>query len=204
MEETETTTTTESTTTWDEVAAASAAAAIDADARPPRRFEQELPCKLSDDELRGLGDSLEKALANIDTLTEEKKLNAASFKARIELAKEKVGDIRESLRSKTEIRDVECLEHFEYRLGVARVTRVDTGEIISERALTGAERQPSLPGVSDAEEDELDSAPADTGSTPFDDEDDSPSIEDPQAVLDGEPAEVAAKKRARRSKKASS
>lgn len=210
MNTTTTETTSNETTTWSEVAAASDEAELRAaeNRMPPRRFMAEASCKLTDDELRTRGDELESALADIDTLTEEKKSNAASFKARIELAKERVGDIRDAIRTKKELRDVEMIESFEYRLGVARIVRTDTGELVSERALTGAERQPSLPGVSTDDIDEDDDTgvaadeESDSGAQPFDDEDDAPSIEDPQAVLDGEPAAVAAKKRARRAKKA--
>lgn len=209
MEDTEMTATENTQTTWTDVANASADAAIrDAeDASPPRHLTQPLLCKLTDDEVRGLGDTLEEALANVDTLAEEKKSSAAGFKARIELAKERVDEIRGALRSKKELRDVECIETYIYRLGVARMTRLDTGEIVEDRALTASERQPSLPGVRSDEgdtEDEDAVTPADDDDLPdFGAESDAEGnvIADPQAVLDGEPQAVATKKRTARAKK---
>jgi hypothetical protein len=143
------TTTTETTTntTWQDAAAASATAeerAADL-AMPPRRFEQMLPCTLTDDELRERGDEIVKVLQTIDDIKAEKKIATDGLKARIQIQESRGREIREAIRSKSEDRSVECIESFHFRLGVARVTRTDTGEQVSERALRASERQPSLP-----------------------------------------------------------
>ena len=42
---------------------------------------------------------------------------------------------------------VKCQEVFDYRLGNVRVIRLDTKEVVDERAMSTRERQPELPGV---------------------------------------------------------
>jgi hypothetical protein len=132
---------------WEAAAAEAAEAVTDArqESMPPRRFEELLPCTLTPEELIERGTQLEAALAVVDTITAERKKANDGFKARTELAMERVGELRDAVRTGKEEREVECIESFELRLGCARTVRVDTGEYIRERALRQSELQPELP-----------------------------------------------------------
>jgi hypothetical protein len=132
---------------WEAAAAEAAETVVAArqDAMPPRRFEEMLPCKLTDEEKIQRGEQLSQALAVVDTITAERKQANDGFKARAELAMERVRELRDAVDSGTEERNVECIESFELRLNCARTVRVDTGEYIRERALKMSELQPELP-----------------------------------------------------------
>lgn len=190
---------------WGVVAGASAAAEEQAAqlAMPPRRFDELLPCTLTDEELRARGDELVKVLDAIDVIEGERKTANDQFKARVQIQEQRARELRTAIEKKQEERSVEVVETFELRLGVARTTRVDTGEQIRERALRSSELQTTLPT--------LDERTAEQASFPLDretadglPEDDEPAssetdITDPGTVL-GE--EEPAPKKGRRSRKA--
>lgn len=153
----EATTETTTDTTWQDAAAASATAEEKAAqlAMPPRRFDEVLPCTLTDEELRERGDELVKVLATIDQIEAEKKIANDGFKARIQIQESRARELRDAIENKREDREVECVESYELRIGVARTTRVDTGEQIRERALRSSELQPTLPAVDDRPQTDL-------------------------------------------------
>jgi hypothetical protein len=206
MENTETVQT--GSAAWPDVVAASAAREEKAAqlAMPPRRFDELLPCKLTDEELRERGDELVKVLAAVDEIEAEKKLANDQFKARIQIQEARARELRTAIETKREDRSVECVESYELRLGVARTTRVDTGEQIRERALRSSELQPTLPGTEAeaAPDDQLSlddtvEVTSEAGEGPCADADGA-AIDNPQAVLDAEPVassdeDVAAKPR---------
>ena len=194
-------------TTWNEVAAASAAAEQES-AHPPRSFKQLLPVPLTEKEIAERAKRAAAFRAMVAEYEASKKSAADHWKAKIELAENERDGLLDAIAMGTEERPVECLESREYRLGVVRVVRVDTGEVISDRAMSFAERQGTLPGVEEDEdavaadedgEHEVSVSPSDKDD--FFCDEDAPAIDDPQAVLDGEPQAVAAKKRTRRAKK---
>lgn len=114
-------------------------------AMPPRRFEEMLPCALTDAEMIARGEQLSAALSVVDDIASERKKANDGFKARTELQMERVRELQKAIDTKAEERSVECIESFELRLGCARTVRVDTGEYIRERALRSSELQPELP-----------------------------------------------------------
>lgn len=160
----ETTAETNNQPAWADAAAASAEAetARAEDAMPPRRFEEMLPCRLTDAEKLAKAEELEAALAAVDLLEAEKKAKTAEINARIKLAKSKVSQVREEQRTSQEMRSVECIQTFLFRLGVARKIRTDTGECIEDRALRACELQPTLP-LADTRQTTLDEALAEMG-----------------------------------------
>lgn len=192
---------------WSDVAAASATAEERAAqaAMPPRRFEELLPCKLTPDEIRDRGAELVKVLAKIDAIEAEKKAAVDQFKARIQIQESRARELRTAIEGESEDREVEVIESFELRLGVARTTRTDTGEQIRERALRSSELQPSLPAIDDSPQMGLDEAaheddiePRELDEEPGDDGDG--AISDPDAVLAAAPEEAAKPKRTRKAK----
>lgn len=201
----------DSTSGWAEAAAASSAREERAAqlAMPPRRFDEMLPCGLTDDELRERADELVKVLGTVDSIKVEKKATVDQFKARIQIQEERARELRQAISTKREDRSVECVESFELRLGVARTTRTDTGEQIRERALRQSELQPTLPAVDDSPQMSLDEAPVDDDAPEpaVSDEDvcadsDGATIDDPEAVLASAPEsdEPAKPRRGRRAR----
>jgi hypothetical protein len=132
---------------WEDAAAKAAEAVVDArqEAMPPRRFEGLLPCKLTDEERLDRMEQLEAAMQHADEIEAARKLASDGAKARHKLQMERVRELRETLRTKTEERNVEQCERFDLRRCTAQVVRTDTGEIVSERALRQHELQPELP-----------------------------------------------------------
>lgn len=186
---------------WADATAEAVNAHVEAEARaaqlamPPRRFEEVLPCKLTDEELLERGAELAKVLDAIDEIDAEKKAAVDQFKARVQVQEARARELRTAIESKCEERAVECIESFELRLGVARTTRVDTGEQIRERALRSSELQPCLPGTerptATSFEDDIEPSEGDVT-----------VIDDPEAVL-ADVAEEPEARGARRRKKGS-
>jgi len=69
---------------------------------------------------------------------------AAQYKGEIELAKADFGRACSLVRAGYEERQVECERVFDYVKGEARVTRLDTGEVIEQRPLTEDEKQSEM------------------------------------------------------------
>lgn len=201
MEDIENTTTNETTTTWGDAADASAEADLDA-AFPPRNFRALHLVDLTEKEVADRAKKAASARAQVAEYEAAKKDANDHWKAKIELAENERDGLLDAIALGTEMRMVEVIEHRMFRLGVVRVVRADTGEQVSERAMTAAERQPSLPGVATEDDETGDEQPEERSapSLPFDD-DGEPSIEDPQAVLDGALQEEATKKKTRRAKR---
>lgn len=138
---------------WADVTAEAANEAVESELRaaalamPPRKFDEMLPCSLTDEEMVARSKEHAASQDAIDSLEIEKKLVMENFKARLQILEARERELRAIVRTSSEDRAVECVESFELRLGVARTIRVDTGEMIRERALRSSELQPSLPGT---------------------------------------------------------
>ena len=161
-------------------------------AMPPRRFDEVLPCKLTDEELKQRAKDLVAVRRTIRAIEDEKKQINDQLKARLQLQEARERELEDSIESENEDRAVECIESFELRLGVARTTRTDTGEQIRERALRSSELQPSLPGTERPTVDALEDAEVDEPS-----DGDVTVIDDPESVL----ADVAEEPEARGSRR---
>ena len=146
-------TTTEATTTtgqaegWKAAAAASDQAETERKqaTRPPRSFTEKMPCTLSNQELADRGSQLADHYAEADRLEDERKNTNDGFKARIALVEQSIRDLAGTLKSKTELREVELVEEFIFATNTVRISRADTKEVVRERAMTRNERQEELP-----------------------------------------------------------
>lgn len=145
MEQTATTTENE----W--AGAAEASAEAEADRVESRDFEQRLAVKLEDHVLIDLGAELARALEVIESLREQKKASAKGYDQQIENVDDQVHSIGAKLRSGSDEQLVQCRETRFYRTGNIKIVRLDTGEIVSERAMGPHERQPPLPGLEGGE-----------------------------------------------------
>jgi len=179
-------TTTETTNGWHGAAQASADAELEAmaAARPPQMVTEVLPVALDDHELVGWVQKAVAARGRLAALEDEKATLMAELKAKITAAENDRDDALDVCESKTEDREVECREDFEFRTGTVTLTRLDTGEVVRTRPMTAAERSPELP---------FDTLPRtfDAAPPPADDTD----INDPSAMLGDELPSVVTRRR---------
>lgn len=108
-------------------------------------IEQEFFVDLTSEELRARGDELAVLIQEISQAKEEQKEAAKDMKGKIaiqEILKNKLADtIRQRREPRTLPVDIVAVN------GRARLIRVDTGEIVGERALTDREQQRLLPQI---------------------------------------------------------
>lgn len=104
-----------------------------------------LPCKLTTHELLEKGLDLEAALARRDEIEWERKKAADAFKEQLDDQAGKIRELRKCIRTREEERAVTIRITLDYRRGQVIRTREDTGEILSERAMTATERQQEMP-----------------------------------------------------------
>jgi hypothetical protein len=69
----------------------------------------------------------------------------AHYAGEIKKLETEIASLASAINSGWEMRPVNCLEKKDYRTGTCVVTRLDTKEKVSERALTAAERQTTMP-----------------------------------------------------------
>jgi protein-disulfide isomerase len=100
-------------------------------------------CKhnLTENEKKARGDSLARKLAEIDSITEQRKEVAAKLKSQIDGIKLEIKQLGHTLLTGYEYRDTECVVIMDYKRNVVEVSRLDTGEIIRSRTMTVPERQ---------------------------------------------------------------
>lgn len=145
--------------------------------------ERELPCRLTDDELRMRGDAMAEAELVVDTLKDERRaLNKKIFANTDERNR-----LAHIIDSETEPRMVVCKWVASFEENVYRLVRQDTGDIVEQRPMSVADRQGALPYPPD---DGGDGA-AGEGSGPGDTDDgvDGDDDTDDDAQVDGYAAE---------------
>lgn len=103
-----------------------------------------LAVKLRPDEVLQRGEVLATLLGRLEELSLEEKALKDTFKRRRETLETEVSDLSRVVRSKAEERAVLVETVGDFERGVAVSIRTDTGEVIRERDLTAAERQPAL------------------------------------------------------------
>ncbi|MEO1084343.1 MAG: hypothetical protein AAFY88_08880 [Acidobacteriota bacterium] len=106
-----------------------------------RRLERKLPVRLSLEEQRLFGAELASKLAElgrVEDQLEEAKQRAKAEKAAIQ---KRVNHLQECINSGDEPREVVCREVEDLDERAIRVERLDTGEVVDERAMTIAELQ---------------------------------------------------------------
>lgn len=133
-------------------AAAEASAQAEAEqAHPPRRFNELLPVKLTDAELTEKAKRAAIARRRVAEYEAQHKAASDGWKHKIKTAEVERDELLDTIDRGVEERPVECIETFDWRLGSVFVHRADTGEKLRERAMTAAERQPSLPHTDPSE-----------------------------------------------------
>jgi hypothetical protein len=134
---------------WDGAVAASAEAApgavVDTSREPVirRKFKQKLPCRLDSAVKDAKGDELANVINRRLALLEERREAMAEFKQQITALDERERELAGDVSTRTESREVECIE----RLTVTNeieVVRLDTGEVIDRRNADGADLQDAI------------------------------------------------------------
>lgn len=106
-----------------------------------RRTTRELPCKLTDDEVRTRGIDLARATSEHLAIQENKKAAAKGFKDELDTVNTRIYKLKNMVQHGVEIRDVSVECRIDAHLGVITFTRSDTGDIVEKRPATFAELQ---------------------------------------------------------------
>lgn len=121
----------------------------DTEAPPPpdqETYTELIECTLSEEERDDKRKHLESVDRELIRLEVEKKAAAKVFTNQIKPLEAERDTILQALDSGTEKRQVEVYERFDDRLGKVEVRRVDTDEVVEERAMTAQEREDSAQG----------------------------------------------------------
>jgi hypothetical protein len=106
-----------------------------------------LEVMLTEEELEAVGKLLSSSQIRLRELEAEKKRVMATWKSDIDKIRGQVDELSVKHHSGRMTRMVECEIQRDERQLAIRVVRLDTGEVIEERAMTPDERQVGLPGV---------------------------------------------------------
>ena len=132
---------TENPVGWNEVMRASA------EQVKSEEFDELLPCKLTEKEMAEIARKTGKIRLERRAVDHQLKMAKDRFKSQLDVLDASLEELGEKAELGVESRMVGCREDHLYRLGQLRVTRLDTGEVIRERALLSHERQATLPGI---------------------------------------------------------
>ena len=119
--------------------------------RPPPKPELrenaivlELTCDLTEDEILVKGKELAKKLAELDGIEDEKSTAVAEFNRRLKEAAAFTAKLVVQIESRSEVRDVACVEQFNDAEDEVKTIRKDTGEQVSVRAMYDYEHQQEM------------------------------------------------------------
>jgi len=99
---------------------------------------------LTPDEINALGRQAAKAAADADEREERRKEVDAQFKAEIKSLHATASIAHRKINNGYEYRDVECSRVQDFTHNRVIVTRLDTSEVVEDRAMSGQERQGDL------------------------------------------------------------
>ena len=106
---------------------------------------ENLPCKLTEKELRTAGSDLAGVVQDIATEADRHVDIKSQMKARLSELEARKSILAITISRREEYRDVEIEVLSNYDEGIVRRVRMDTGEVLHERPMREDERQSSLP-----------------------------------------------------------
>lgn len=112
--------------------------------------------RLTDEELIERAQEQSRTLQLIEELENDLKTKVQHAKAGIQEREADVKRLAVEIRDRATYRPVDCERIFDYRRGLVIEVRLDTGEQISERPMTYAEKQRELPLDGPPKDEELD------------------------------------------------
>lgn len=106
-----------------------------------KRFERELGCDLTQDEVRMAGEEAARRRAERQRTEASFETVRKAHKAQLDEIEEHIEHASRMVLEKRTLRDVICELRFDRAIGVAETIRTDTGEVIASRPLSSDERQ---------------------------------------------------------------
>lgn len=110
-----------------------------------KTITRNLPCRLSDDELRQRGDALAETCQELHAEEQRQTDVKAQMKARMTELEAKQTRLSIVISRREEYRDVPCDQFGDTVRGTVDIVRRDTAEVVETRPMTDSERQQSLP-----------------------------------------------------------
>lgn len=107
-------------------------------------FLERLPCKLTDGEVARKADELAHELSKLNEIEAKKKEATATFSAAIKQTNTRIHELGDTVRTKSEYRQIECVEQRAFEQNLINIKRRDTGDVVRTRAMTAKERQEEL------------------------------------------------------------
>jgi len=118
------------------------------------KIKQKLKVDLTDAEMKGMSNELVDEINTSREVEAEKKAVVSTYKSKLDSCTARIGELTNTLRNGYEFRDVECeLQYHEPAVGLKRVIRLDTLEVVDQKDMTDDECQEVLP-LSEEEEPE--------------------------------------------------
>ena len=110
-----------------------------------KKITQHLKVTLTDEQKKGYSEEIAQAVEEVAEGQNELKFVSTEIKARIQTSEAKLKELANKIRAGYEMKPVECLQTMDFSNGTVKIVRLDTDEIVLERAMTVEERQPELP-----------------------------------------------------------
>jgi hypothetical protein len=105
------------------------------------RVTRKLRVELTTEEVAKRADRCAHLVAERSSKKEAQKSATAHANAEIKQLDAELSSLSNEVRDKAKYSDVDCERRYNYRLGRVEEVRLDTKAVVSERAMTGAERQ---------------------------------------------------------------
>lgn len=110
-------------------------------------FTLDLPVRLTAEEQRLKGEQLAKLYDDRQKVEAEKTRVAQELGAKLKNLDKDIRDLADQVKECREMREVQCREEKDHGSGTVLTVRMDTGEVVSSRAMKLGERQVEmLPG----------------------------------------------------------
>lgn len=111
----------------------------------PEKTTRNLNCDLTEEEVSTYSNELARITTEQEGLEDEKKSVMSGYKDKIDRCVLDMRTLARKIQTRKEMRDVECRWTFDFSKARATLKRIDTLEIIEERAMTAEELQIELP-----------------------------------------------------------
>lgn len=110
-----------------------------------RKVTRHLACHLRDEEILKASKELTHEMSLKQTEERNQKEVVAQFKAKIARHDAAIEHLRKTIEMGQEYRQVQCKEITDFKTARVKVTRLDSKEVIEDRAMMPAEAQSELP-----------------------------------------------------------
>lgn len=108
------------------------------------KWHEDLRCALHPAEVAERADRCAIKMGERDKVAIELKVVSAELRTQIKALEGEISSLGRMVREKVETREVECKEVEAFGQNAVQVVRLDTGEVVRERAMTSDEQQRAL------------------------------------------------------------